>query len=196
MCRTIVQEECIQMIISDSSIGQLIVAKLCQEYPKINQGGMNFLYTLKCMNRILMKELFSSNECVPTLVVDITNDWKTNLESIKLFFTNKKLDGYVKSVYNFDNQVSSFRFLNWKTYEESIGTYIEFYQQQHINNVLSLFRVYISQQQYPSIFQPSYIIQPYFDLVTYPHWRLVIANACIYNKEIIMWPLVDGYCGW
>jgi hypothetical protein len=193
MCRTIIQEEHIQMIISDSYIGQLIIAKLCQEYPQIYHRGMNFLHTLKCMNRILMTELFSIDECIPTLFIDIT---KNNFESIKLFFANKKLDGYVKSLYSFDNQISNFRFLNWETYKDSIDTYIELYQQQHITNLLSLFRVYISKQQYPSIFQSSYIIQPFFDLVTYPHWRLVIANACVYNKEIIMWPLVDGYCGW
>lgn len=197
MCRTIIQEEDIQMIISDSYIGQLIIAKLCQEYPRIYPSGMNFLYTLKCMNRFLMTELFSIDECIPTLFIDITKDWKINFESIKLFFTNKEFDGYVKSLYSFDNQISSFRFLNLETYKESIGTYIELYQQQQrTTNLLSLFRVYISKQQYPSIFQSSYLIQPYFDLVKYPHWRLVIANACVYNKDIIMWPLVDGYCGW
>jgi hypothetical protein len=106
------------------------------------------------------------------------------------------MDGYVKSLYAFDNQLSSFRFLNLKNYFEIIHTYTELYKQQYIINLLSLFRIYISKEQYPFIFQPNYLIQPFFDLVTYPHWRLVIANACIFNKEIIMWPLVDGYSGW
>ena len=102
----------------------------------------------------------------------------------------------MKSVYGFDNQISSFRFLDWETYNESIENYIKLYQQQHTDDLLSLFRVYVSKQEYPSIFQANYLIQPFYDLVTYPHWRHIIANACVYNKEIIMWPLVDGYCGW
>jgi hypothetical protein len=196
MCRTIIQEEKIQMITSDNCIGQLIVAKLCEEYLQINKGGLNFLHALMCMNKGLMAELFSTDECIPTLVIDVTNDWKRNSESIKSFFVNKKLDGYVKSVYGFDNQISSFRFLDWETFNESIENYIKLYQQQHTDDLLSLFRVYVSKQEYPSIFQANYLIQPFYDLVTYPHWRHIIANACVYNKEIIMWPLVDGYCGW
>jgi len=196
MCRTIINEEHIQMLISDSHIGQLIIAKLCQEYPQIYNSGMNFLNTLKCINRYSMIELFGIDECIPTLLIDITKDWKMNFESIEIFFSKNKIDGYIKSLYGFDNQLSSFRFLNLKNSIETIHTYTELYQQQHLTNLLSLFRVYISKKHYPLIFQPSYLIQPFFDLVTYPHWRLVIASACIFNKEILMWPLVDGYSGW
>lgn len=196
MCRTIINEEHIQMIITDSYIGQLIIAKLCQEYSQINNHGMNFINTLQCINRYLMIEIFGIDECIPTLCIDITKDWKINFEIIKRFLLDYKNDGYVKSIYAFDNQLSSFRFLNLDNYIKTINTYIELYKQQHIINLLSLFQIYISIKQYPLIFQPSYLIQPFFDLVIYPHWRLVIANACIFNKEIIMWPLVDGYSGW
>jgi hypothetical protein len=196
MCRTIINEEHIQILISDSHIDQLIVSKLSQEYPQIYNNGMNFLNTFQCINRFLIIELFGIDQCIPTLLIDITKDWKINLQTIKMFLLNNKIDGYVKSLYGYDNQLSSFRFLNWINYIETIHSYIELYKQQHITNFLSLFRVYISKNQYPFIFQPNYIIQPFFDLITYPHWRLVIASACIFDKEIIMWPLVDGYSGW
>jgi hypothetical protein len=181
------------MLISDNCIGQLIIAKLCEEYPQIYNQGMNFLNTLKCMNRFLMRDLFGIEECIPTLLIDLTKDWKTNFQSIEKFFINQKIDGFVKSIYGFDNRVSSFRFLNWKNDAEIIKTYTELYQEQYLT---SLFRVYISKKQYPLLFQPNFLIQPFFDLTTYPHWRLVIANACIFDQEILMWPLVDGYSGW
>lgn len=193
ICRTIINDEHIQMLISDSHIGQLIVAKLSQEYPQIYNKGMNFLNALKCVNRFLMIELFGMEECIPTLLIDQTNDWKI-IENF--FVNNNQIDGYVKSLYDFDNQLSSFRFLNSKTFIDTIDTYTEFYQEQYMTKLSSLFRIYISKKQYPFIFQSNYLIQPFFDLVKYPHWRLVIANACIFNKEIIMWPLVDGYSGW
>jgi hypothetical protein len=196
MCRTIINEEHIQMLISESQIGQLIVAKLCQEYPQIHNDGMNFLNTLKCINRFLMIELFGVDECIPTVFIDIEEDWKTNVQIVETFLSNNKIDGYVKSAYGFDNQLSSFRFTNWRNYTETIHTYIELYKQQHQTNLLSLFRIYIPVKQYPLIYKPSYLVQNVFDLVTYPHWRLVIASACIFDKEIIMWPLVDGYSGW
>ncbi|CAF4731247.1 unnamed protein product, partial [Rotaria sp. Silwood1] len=47
MCRNLINDEHIQMLISDSYIGQLIVAKLCQEYPQIHNGGMNLIHTLQ-----------------------------------------------------------------------------------------------------------------------------------------------------
>ncbi|CAF5073353.1 unnamed protein product, partial [Rotaria sp. Silwood1] len=112
------------------------------------------------------------------------------------FLSNNNIDGYMKSLYSFDNQSSSLRFSKWKKNMDLINTYIERYKQQYLLSLLPFFRVYISIKQYPLIFKPSYFIQPFFDLVTYPYWRLVIASACIYEKEIIMWPLVDGYSGW
>ena len=196
MCRTIIHEEHIQMLISDSHIGQLIVAKLCQEYPQLHNGGMNFLNTLQCINRVLMRDIFGIDECIPTLFVDITEDCETNFQSVQTFLSNNKMNGYVKSLYGFDNQLSSFYFSTWKNDVETINTYIERYKEQHMTNLLSLFRIYVSVKQYPLIFKPSYIVQPFLDLTTYPYWRLVIASACIFDKEIIMWPLVDGYCGW
>jgi len=196
MCRTIINEEYIQMLISDSQIGQLIVAKLCQEYPQLHNGGMNFVSTLQCINKFLMVELFPIDECIPTVFIDITEDREKNFQTIQTFLSNNKMNGYVKSLYGFDNQLSSFSFSTWKNYVETINTYIELYKEQHMTNLLSLFRIYVPVKQYPLIFKPSYVVQPFFDLTTYPYWRLVIANACIFDKEIIMWPLVDGYSGW
>ncbi|CAF3365290.1 unnamed protein product [Rotaria sp. Silwood1] len=196
MCRNLINDEHIQMLISDSYIGQLIVAKLCQEYPQIHNGGMNLIHTLQCINRFLIIELFGMDECIPTLCIDITDDWKRNFQIVETFLSNNNIDGYMKSLYTFDNHLSSLRFSNWKNHMEIINTYIERYKQQYMTSLLPFFRVYISIKQYPLIFKPSYIIQPFFDLVTYPYWRVVIASACIYEKEIIMWPLVDGYSGW
>jgi hypothetical protein len=145
-----------------------------------------------------MIELFGTDECIPTLLVDISEDWKTNYKIVQTFISNNNnsIDGYVKSLYGFDNQLSSFHFTKWEKYTEIIPTYIELYKQQHQTNLLPLYRVYIPVQQYPFIYKPSYIVQKCFNLVTYPHWRLVIASACIFDKEILMWPLVDGYSGW
>ncbi|CAF3740627.1 unnamed protein product [Rotaria socialis] len=196
MCRTVINEEHIQMLVTDSSIGQLVVAKLCQEYPQISNGGMNFLNTLHCISRLLITELFDIDECIPTVCLDIADDSKTNLQRIETFLSSNKIDGYIKSLYSYDNESSSFRFSNWSNHKEIINNCIERYKQQFMNSLLPLFRVYVSKQQYPSVFKPSYLVQPFFDLVTYPHWRMVIANCCIYDKEIIMWPLVDGYSGW
>ena len=197
MCRTIINEEHIQMLISDSQIGQLIVAKLCQEYPQIHNGGMNFLNTFQCINRFLMIQLFGTDECIPTLLIDTSEDWKTNYKIVQTFILdNNNIDGYVKSLYGFDNQLSSFHFTNWEKYTELIHTYIELYKQQHQTNLLPLYRVYIPVKQYSFIDKPSYLVEKCFNLVTYPHWRLVIASACIFDKEILMWPLVDGYSGW
>jgi hypothetical protein len=42
ICRTIINEEHIQMLISDGPMGQLIVENLSQEYPKIRNGGKKF----------------------------------------------------------------------------------------------------------------------------------------------------------
>ena len=195
-CRRIIQGERIQMLISDDYVGQLLVAKLVEEYPKLCGSGMNFVQTLHCLDRSLMNDLFSDEHCLPTLRIDLTKDRQSNFEAMKLFLSNEKIDGYAKSLYHFDYQMASFRFCNWKYYEEIIDTYTDLYQQQHTSNLLPLFRVYMSKEQYSSIFQPSFIIQPFLDLVKYPHWRLAIASACIYKKEILMWPLVDGYCGW
>ncbi|CAF0878954.1 unnamed protein product [Adineta steineri] len=196
MCRTIIQEEHIQMLIADSHIGQLIVAKLCQEYPQLYNRGMNFLSTLQCINRYLMINLFGVNKCVPTLFNDTAEDQKINFENMQIFLPDNKINGYVKSLYGFNNQLSSFYFSTWEMYSETINTYIKLYKEQHLTKLLSLFRIYTSIEQYPLIFKSSYLIQPFFDLTTYPHWRLVIANACVFDKEIIMWPLVDGYSGW
>jgi hypothetical protein len=196
ICRTIIHEEHIQMLITDSHIGQLIVAKLCQEYPQIHSGGMNFLNTLEYTNRFLLINLFDVDQCIPTLLIDITEDWERNFQSVQMFLAGNKIDGYVKSVYGFDNQLSSFRFSNWENYTQNLHDYIELYKQQHKISLLDLFHIYVSPQHYPHLFKSTYLVQPFFDLVTYPHWRLVIANACIFDKEIIMWPLVDGYSGW
>ncbi|CAF2848988.1 unnamed protein product [Rotaria sp. Silwood2] len=185
MCRSLINEEHIQMLITDSYIGQLIVAKLCQEYPRINNGGMNFFHTLQCINRFLIIELFGIDQCIPTLCIDIIDDWKRNFEIVETFLSNNNINGYMKSLYSFDNQLSSFRFSNWKNHIEIINTYIECYKQQFMTSLLPFFRVYISIKQYPFIFKPSYLIQPFFDLVTYPHWRLVIASAFGYFRIAI-----------
>lgn len=194
--RRIIQEEQIEMLISDSSIGQIIVAKLTEEYPKLSGSGMNLIETLNCLDRCRMNDFFSNEHCLPTLRIDLTQNRQNHFEMMKLFLSNENIDGYAKSLYEFDDQITSFRFCNWKYYDEMIDTYTDLYQEQHMINLLPFFRVYVSEEQYSSIFQPSFIIQPFFDLVKYPHWRLVIASACIYQKEILMWPLVDGYCGW
>ncbi|CAF4687434.1 unnamed protein product, partial [Rotaria socialis] len=177
MCRTVINEEHIQMLVTDSSIGQLVVAKLCQEYPQISNGGMNFLNTLHCISRLLITELFDIDECIPTVCLDIADDSKTNLQRIETFLSSNKIDGYIKSLYSYDNESSSFRFSNWSNHKEIINNCIERYKQQFMNSLLPLFRVYVSKQQYPSVFKPSYLVQPFFDLVTYPHWRMVIANC-------------------
>lgn len=196
MCRILVNEENIQMVFTDSRIGQLVVAKLCQEYPRIHKVGMSFLHTLQCLNRFLMLDVFGINECIPTLLVDTTVDWKANLKTIEMFLSYHNSDGYMKSLYGVDDQLSSVRVSNFKKDLETMNVYIELYKEQHQTNLLPLFRVYVPIEKYSSIFLPSYIIQPFYDIVTYPHWRHVIANACIFNKEIIMWPLVDAYSGW
>lgn len=196
MCRTVINEEQIHMLIADSSIGQLLIAKLCQEYPKIYNKGMNFRDTLHCINRYLIIDLFGTDECIPTISIEITDEWESSFQLVKDFLSDNKIDGYIKPLYNYGHKLSTLRFSNWKDHTELLHSYIERYKEQFTLYFLPLFRVYVSLKQYPSIFKPSYLIQPYYDLVTYPHWRLVIANACIYDKEIIMWPLVDGYSAW
>jgi len=198
VCRRILSDKQtdIQLIISDSQIGQMIVAKLAEEYQRIRNRGMKFLNIFKCMNRYLLTEVFGRDECIPTLMVDMTNDAEENKKAIEIFFADMKFDIFVKSTYAFDEQSSSFRFQNWQTFDDMFDTYVKLYQEQYYDSLLPLFRIYIPKNRYSSIMKPNYLIQPFFDLITYPHWRLVIANACIYNHEIIMWPLVDGYCGW
>ncbi|CAF1659532.1 unnamed protein product [Adineta ricciae] len=196
MSRTIIQEEQIQMLIADSCESQLIVAKLGQEYPQLRSVGMNFLTTLHCFNRLLMIDLFGEDQCVLTLNVEISQDLKKDILCIEHFFDRKKTNGYVKSSYSFGNRVSSSGFATGERLTEMLPIHIEVYEEQYKTNLQSFFQVYLSQKQYPSLFKPSYLIQPFYDLTTYPYWRLVIANACIFDKEIIMWPLVDGYSGW
>ncbi|UJR27815.1 hypothetical protein I4U23_009084 [Adineta vaga] len=196
MSRTIIHEEHIQLLIADSCQSQLIVAKLCQEYPQLRNGGMNFFSTLQCINRSLMIDVFGIDQCIPTLSVEITQDYTKDLLDIQTFLSEKKTRGYIKSVYGSDNQLSSFSFTTLETLAKILSTYVELYEEQYKTNLDSLYRIYISQKQYPSICIASYLVQPFYDLVTNPHWRLVIANACIYDKEIIMWPLTDGYSGW
>lgn len=186
ICRKIIKENCIQMLISDSDLGQLIIAKLCEEYSQINKYGMNFLNTFKCINRYLMIELFDMDECIPTLLID-------SIKDIERFFNENNQDVYIKSLYKFDHQSFNFRLRNMKDFTDN---YTELYKEEYMTNLLPLFRVYLSKERYSFLFQPNYLIQPFFDLTKYPYWRLIIANACIFNKEIIMWPLVDGYSGW
>lgn len=196
-CRRIIREEQIEMLISESALGQLLVAKLTEEYPRLCGSGMNLFETLQCLNRVLMIDLFPNDHCIPTLTIDLNKNRQNNYESLKLWLSNDELDSYVKPLYHFDDHmITSFRFHNEEFYETMIDRFTDYYQRQYKDHLLPLFRVYISREEYRSIFQVGYVIQPFWDLVTYPHWRLVVANACIYNKEILMWPLVDGYCGW
>ncbi len=50
------------MLISDGPMGQLIVENLSQKYPKIHNGGMNFLNTFQYINRFLMIECITKNQ--------------------------------------------------------------------------------------------------------------------------------------
>ena len=194
MCRTIINEEKdIQMLCTDSHLGQLIIGKLFQEYPRIRSGGGNFLQTFQLIDRSSMKEIFKGDQCVPTLMLQFHgDDWK----EIEHFLNQERIDGYVKSVFGFDYQSSSFRFSSAPVFEERIQSYQKLYEDQYFTSLQTLFRIYLPSNQYLLSKQPNYLVQPYFDLVTYPYWRLVIANGCIYEKEIIIWPLVDGYSGW
>ena len=196
ICRNIINEENIRVLLTDSHVGQLVIAKLCQEYPKIPSNGMNFLTTFQCINRFLITKLFDIDECIPTFAINITDDSKTNVKLVETCLSDNEIDGFMKSLYGFDSRLASFHLTNQKSNRMVINTYIELYKQQYMTDLLSLFRIYIPVKQYPSILKPSYLIQPFLDLVTYPYWRLVIANACIFDQEIIMWPLVDGYSGW
>ncbi|CAF1648233.1 unnamed protein product, partial [Didymodactylos carnosus] len=134
------------------------------------------------------------DECVPTLFVDSTIDRSINFCTIKNFLIIKNV-GFVKPLFSLD-KLSSFKFDSWETYENMINKYELFYQRHYQRDTLSLFRTYISPKQYPHLFKPGYIIQPYYDLLTYPYWRHIIASACVFDNDVIMWPLTDGSCGW
>ena len=196
MCRSIVQEEQIQLLITDSHVGQLIGGKLRQEYPSIRSGGMHFLPTFQCVNRCLIREVSGFGQCIPTLKLDQISRTERSWQAIQTFLGKEQSDGYVKSVYGVDRQLSSFRFSNSMEFIERIDGFAELYQEQHQNSLASLLRIYLPVEEYSSFMEPSYLVQPFLDLTTYPYWRLVIASACIYEEEIIMWPLVDGYSGW
>ena len=196
MCRTIVQEEQIRLLVTDSRIGQLIVGKLHQEHPSISSGSMHFLSTFQCINRYLLGQVFGLDQCIPTLVLDQIHDSEGNWSEIQTFLAKEKSDGYVKSVYGVQHRLSSFCFSNSLEFGETIDGFTELYQKEHQSSLASLLRIYLPTKEYSSWMESSYLVQPFLDLTTYPYWRLVIASACIYAKEIIMWPLVDGYSGW
>lgn len=192
LCRTILSEENdVRVLFTDSDTTQLIVGKLVQEYPRIRSGGGNFLQTLEWLDRSSIKE-----NPIPTLVLPIDGQEYHRWTQIEQFLSHERIDGYVKPMYGSDYQLSSFRFTSAKEFEEQIETYRRFYHDQHMTQFQSLFRIYLPSDRSVSFIQARYLVQPYFDLVQYPHWRLVIANACIYEQEIIVWPLVDGYSGW
>ncbi|CAF1512276.1 unnamed protein product, partial [Didymodactylos carnosus] len=193
MCRELINEHKIQCVLCDKQLGQLIVSKLINEYPQLI--GMSFQLTLKCLNKYLMINLIENiDECVPTLFVDSTIDRSINFCTIKNFLIIKNV-GFVKPLFSLD-KLSSFKFHSWETYENMINKYELFYQRHYQRDTLSLFRTYISPKQYPHLFKPGYIIQPYYDLLTYPYWRHIIASACVFDNDVIMWPLTDGSCGW
>ena len=193
MCRTIITDEHIHMLLADSHLGQLLATKLSHEYRHIRPRGMTFLSTLQCIHRCSMMELFDSDECIPTLPMNLTDDCSP---AVKEFLTSATTKGYVKSPFGFDHQLASCRFADESTFKEATDAYAELYRQQTDIGLASLFRVYLPMKGETSGWRASYIVQPFYDLCTYPYWRLVIANACVYDKEIIMWPLVDGYSGW
>jgi hypothetical protein len=196
MCRIIINEERIQMLVTDSHIGQLIVSKLAHEYPRIHCSTRSFLSIYRCIHRSLMMKLFDVGQCLPTLMLETRGSLETHLASLSLLLDNEHTDVYVKSVYGFDQQLSSFRLSDCSQSRETIHRYIELYREQHRTSLQSFLRIYMPIEQYSTFIESNYLVQPFYDLLTYPHWRLIIANACIYDREILMWPLVDGYSGW
>ena len=193
MCRTIITDAHIHMLLADSHLGQLLAAKLSHEYRHIRPRGMTFLSTLQCIHRCSMMDLFDSDECITTLPLNLTDD---GYSAVNEFVSGTTTGGYIKSSFGFDGQLASCRFMNESQFTDAIHAYTELYRQQIDTSLASLFRVYLPINGQTSAWPASHVVQPFYDLCTYPYWRLVIANACIYDKEIIMWPLVDGYSGW
>ena len=193
MCRTIISEEQeIQMLFTDSLIVHLIIGKLLQEFPRIRSGGANFTSTLQWIDRSLINQIINDELCIRTLTLPSNehpghHQWK----EIEQFLHSEPSDGYVKPVFPTDFQSSSFRFSSANVFDERIRIYQDLFDEQYNTCLQSLLRIYLS-----STIRSRYLVQPFFDLVQSPHWRLAIANACIYEKEPIVWPLVDGYSGW
>ena len=196
LCRTIVQDERIDLLITDSSVSQLILGKLSEEFSRFSMLTMNFVNTFQIVHRSLMKNIFHDDRCVPTLQIKFSQTSTEAFEFIEKFLSQSKSGGFIKSVYGFDELVSSFRFTDSTKYFERIESIRQLHTDKYLNSLQSLFRIYLPSHKLTSSSETHFLVQPFFDLTVAPYWRLVLANACINEKEILMWPLVDGYCGW
>ena len=191
MCRSIISEEKdIEILFADSLIDHLIIAKLVEEFPRIRSGGANFLSTLRFIDRSLLNDIFNVEQCLPTRIF-------SSNENLDEFLRSENRDVFVKSNFSTDFQLSTYRFpSSSKRFDESIRRCRQIVEEHFDTCLRSLFNIYLSSKQFDSMIKAKFLVQPFFDLVQFPHWRLIIANACIYEKEIIVWPLVDGYSGW
>lgn len=196
ICRRIVREEKIDFLLSQSEIFQIFLGKLFEEFIRFRNFSMNFRSALKTIDRSSLIEVFGENLCIPTLKIDFQQNVSRIFPSIRDFLSKNQGKGFVKSAFPIDDRSATFRFDDQETFLQRIDFHQKIYQTEIQEKLQRILRIFLSGNEFDAMKINGFLVQPFFDLIVFPHWRLVICSGAIFNGVVSTWPIVDGYSGW
>lgn len=186
--REIIQKEKIHVLYSNKHTGSFVHAILASEYPHLKGPSTEsiFLCNHKYYTSLYIDS--SRSSAVPYVIVNLNNDVYDSAYSVLQVLGSpgiiRPCIGSGNSIYAFFNRDHLIKSL--QKCKKDLNIIIDIHAW--------LYGKFVDKKKYPLALEPLVIIHRYVDYRTCggtDHWKNIGVEACVVNKKIVRWGLVD-----